>query len=111
MNVFGGVDEIHRLVEETGCHFCIDFAHVLARYKDYNFKEVFEKFGRHKKLHLHFSGIEHGDKGEKFHKPTPKGEWKKLLSNLPKNKEIVIINESPSPIEDSLTGLSIYTSD
>ncbi len=108
-NVFGSVDEIYKLSEETGCEFCIDFAHILARYKSYNFKEVFKKFKKHKKLHLHFSGIEYGKKGEKHHKRTTRKEWKKLISNLPKNKEIVVINESPSPVEDSVLGARIYS--
>lgn len=109
INVFGSVDEIYRLCEETGCGFCIDFAHILARYKSYNFKEVFKKFRKYKKLHLHFTGIEYGEKGEKHHEQTSKKEWKKLISNLPKNKEIVIINESPSPVEDSVLGARIYS--
>ena len=109
INVFGSVDEIYRLCEETGCEFCIDFAHILARYKLYNFKDVFKKFKKHKKFHLHFSGIEYGEKGEKHHKQTSKKEWKKLISNLPKDKEVVIINESPSPVEDSVLGARIYS--
>ena len=43
VNVFGSVDETLRLVRETGCDFCIDFAHILAREKEYKFDEVFEK--------------------------------------------------------------------
>src|SRR6056297_2992713 len=31
VNVFGSVEEISSLVKETGCGFCIDFAHILAR--------------------------------------------------------------------------------
>jgi deoxyribonuclease-4 len=109
VNVFGSVDEIYRLCEETDCEFCIDFSHILARYKSYNFEEVLKKFAKHKKLHIHFSGIEHGEKGEKHHKRTTRKEWKKLLDNLPKNKEIVVINESPAPVQDSLLGLRIYS--
>ena len=109
INVFGSVDEIYRLCEETDCEFCIDFAHILARYKSYNFEEIFKKFNKHKQFHLHFSGIEYGEKGEKHHKQTSKEEWKKLISKLPKNKEIVIINESPSPVEDSVLGVKIYS--
>jgi deoxyribonuclease-4 len=45
-NVFGSIDEINKLVVETGCDFCIDFAHVLARYGNYNFEEIKEKFGK-----------------------------------------------------------------
>ncbi|MEK6875495.1 MAG: TIM barrel protein [Nanoarchaeota archaeon] len=113
LNVFGSVEEISQLVKDTGCHFCIDFAHILAREKDYKFKEVFEKFEKTEnaknsdEMHIHFSGIEYGEKGEKKHKKTDKKEWKKLLENLPKDKNIVIINESPTPVEDSLDGLTI----
>ena len=110
VNVFGSVDEIKKLAEETGCGFCIDFAHILAREKEYKFSEVFKKFSEHKNFHIHFSGIEYSEKGERNHKKTEKPELKKLISALPKNKEIVIINESPSPVEDSLLGLKIYNS-
>jgi deoxyribonuclease-4 len=105
VNGFGTIDEIYRLYEETDCEFCIDFAHILARYKSYNFEEVFKKFRKAKKFHLHFSGITYGEKGEKHHKKTARREWKKLLENLPENKDIVIINESPSPVQDSVEGL------
>ena len=107
INVFGSVDEIYKLVEETGCGFCIDFAHVLAREKRIDFEKLKRLF-RQKKWHCHFSGIEYGEKGEKHHKKTPASELKKLISNLPTTKDITIINESPSPIEDSLLGLRIY---
>ena len=33
VNVFGSFGQIAKLVEETGCEFCIDFAHILARDK------------------------------------------------------------------------------
>ncbi len=108
INVFGSIEEIGKLVDETGCSFCIDFAHILARYGDYNFEKVFEKFGNHKKLHIHFSGIVYGEKGEKHHKKTTEKEWEELISHLPKDKEIVIINESPFPVEDSILGLKIF---
>ena len=107
INVFGSIEEISSLVENTGCEFCIDFAHILAREKDYNFKKIKEKFGKSKKWHVHFSGIEFGEKGEKRHKPTEKRELKKLLENLPDKNEIVVINESPQAVEDSVLGLNI----
>lgn len=108
INVFGSVEEIAKLSKETGCEFCIDFAHILAREKNYRFKETLEIFKDKKELHIHFSGIVYGDKGEKHHKKTENGEWKKLISNLPKNKEITIINEAPNPVEDSVAGLKLY---
>ena len=48
-----------------------------------------------------------GNKNEKKHKKTETKEWKNLLENLPKDKEIIIVNESPSMIEDSIEGLKI----
>lgn len=107
INVFGGIDEIEKLVKDTKCSFCIDFAHILARYKDYKFKEIFKKFSKYKDIHIHFSGIIYGEKGERSHKKTEEGEIKKLLSNLPKNKNITIINESPFSVEDSLISIKL----
>lgn len=105
-NVFGSIEEISGLVKETGCGFCIDFAHILARYDTYNFSLIKKQFHQ-ENWHCHFSGIEYGNKGEKHHKKTPEKEWKKVISNLPKNKNIIIINESPSPVEDTISGLKL----
>jgi len=107
-NVFGSVEEISRLVTETGCGFCIDLAHVLARYGDYNFDLIKKSFPR-KEWHCHFSGIVYGDKGERYHKLTPREEWKKVLQGIPGDKQVVIINESPEPVSDSVLGLEVYT--
>lgn len=109
VNVFGSVEEIAQLVNDTQCSFCIDFAHILAREKDYNFEKVLKIYGKYKNWHIHFSGIEYGEKGEKHHKLTPQSEWKKLLDFLPKDKECVIVNESPEPMEDAVNGLKIYS--
>ncbi len=113
VNVFGSVDEVRKLVNDTGCSFCIDFAHILAREKNYLFKETLEKFKDFKEMHLHFSGIVYGEKGEKHHKATQESEWKKLIDALKKfakNKEIIIINEAPDSLGDSIKGLKIYKS-
>lgn len=108
VNVFGSVDEIKSLVVETGCDMCIDFAHILARYKKYMFKEIFEKFKDSKSFHIHFSGIEYGEKGEKRHIMTPREDLKELIRSLPKNKEITIINESPDPVAGALMGVKLF---
>lgn len=106
VNVFGSIDEISRLVKETGCEYCIDFAHILARDKKVNYAKIKNAFPS-KIWHVHFSGIVYGEKGEKHHKETEKSEWQELLKNLPKDKEIVIVNESPSMIVDSEIGLKL----
>lgn len=108
VNVFGSVDEIKRLVSETGCSFCIDFAHLLARSQGKtSYKEMYDSVKEFPELHCHFSGIVYGDKGEKNHKLTPESEIKKLLEVLPKTKDIIIINESPDPLGDSVKSLEI----
>ncbi|MCW8966860.1 MAG: TIM barrel protein [Candidatus Pacearchaeota archaeon] len=107
VNVFGGVDEIRSLVEQTGCDFCIDFAHVLARDKRYRFREVFEMFKDKDSFHIHFSGIEYGDKGERRHVETPREGFRDLIENLPKGKDITIISESPDPVAGAVLGLDI----
>jgi deoxyribonuclease IV len=107
INVFGSIDEIGRLVNETKCSFCIDFAHILARDKIVDYKKINEKFNESKKWHCHFSGINYTEKGERNHIKTQKNSWVDLLKNLPKNKEITIINESPDMVVDSIEGLKL----
>jgi len=106
-NVFGSINEISRLVKETSCGFCIDLAHVLARYGAYEIA-LLKKYFPEKRWHCHFSGIEYGKLGEKHHKKTSINDIKNLLKILPKNKKITIINESPCPIEDSVASIKIY---
>ncbi len=106
VNVFGTIEEISRLVKETGCGFCIDFAHILARYKDYNFDEVKKLFPQ-KHWHIHFSGIEYNDKGERRHLRVKESEWKTVLTNLPKDKSYTVICESPEPVKDAVLGLKV----
>lgn len=106
VNVFGSIEEISRLVRESGCGFCIDFAHILARDKRVDYENIAKLFPR-KRWHCHFSGIIYGDKGEKSHKPTEKSEWRVLFENLPNDREIIIVNESPTMIEDCIEGLAL----
>ncbi|MEK6824223.1 MAG: hypothetical protein AABY02_00035, partial [Nanoarchaeota archaeon] len=49
----------------------------------------------------------YGEKAEKNHIPYKDNEWKELLANLPRDKEITIINESPTMVEDCKSGLRI----
>lgn len=111
INVFGSVEQVAKLADETGCEFCIDFAHILARDKKLDFEKIFKLFGKHKKWHCHFSGIVYSEKGEKHHRLTEKKEWKELLGELRKfggEKEIVIINESPDPVGDAVKGAEVW---
>jgi deoxyribonuclease IV len=108
INVFGSIDEISRLIKETGCGCCIDFAHILARYGERKFEEVKKAFPQ-KKWHVHFSGINYGEKGEKNHIPTEKKEWETLFEFLNGlDKEIVLICEAPDPLGDVVKGKGIW---
>jgi deoxyribonuclease IV len=107
INVFGSIEEISRLVKDTGCSFCIDYAHILAREKSVDYARIEELFPG-KDWHVHFSGIVYGDKGEKKHKTTSGGEWKELLGKLPSGKDIRIVNESPTHVEDAVEGLKLW---
>jgi len=106
VNVFGSVEEISRLVNETGCSFCIDFAHILARDKKVDYEKIIKAFPQ-KKWHCHFSGIEYNEKGERNHINVERKQWKDLFDNLPKDKDITIVCESPNRVEDSIEGIEI----
>ena len=109
INVFGKEEEILKLIKDTGCFFTIDFAHLWARsLGKMSYKEMYDKVKSFDELHCHFSGIEFTDKGEKNHKITPESQLKELIAALPRNKDIVIINESPYPVQDSVKALKIY---
>ena len=108
-NVFGSVDEILRLVKETGIRFCLDFAHIKARQEQNRipYDEIFRRFDG--ALHIHLSGIVYGEKGERRHVLTQEKEIRDLIKKLPKHREITIINESPDPVGDSLKTLKILS--
>lgn len=109
VNVFGDIDEILRLVKDTKCYFCIDFAHIFARLQgNINYDEYFKKLKNFRGLHIHFSGINYGPKGEKNHIITPADKIKELIKYVKKyNKTAVIINESPDPVGDSIKSLKL----
>jgi deoxyribonuclease-4 len=106
VNVFGSPEQISKLAKETNCEFTIDFAHTLAREKSIDYNKLKKLFPQ-KDWHCHFSGIQYSEKGEQKHLKTKTSEWKQLLKNLPKDKNITIINESPDMINDTEEGLKL----
>ncbi len=105
INVFGSIQEILKLIKDTKCSFCLDFAHLKARHQGkITYEEILSKFKKFKNIHAHFSGIVWGKKGERYHKSTPTVEIKNLIKAIKKShiKIITIINESPTPILDSI---------
>lgn len=104
INVFGSLNEILRLSKDTGCGYCIDFAHIFAKNLGrIDYKEVLDKI-KVKKFHSHFSGIKYGKKGEKRHlKINAHPPLPPLIKEVIKRKlDIIIICESPDPLGDSL---------
>ncbi|MBS3107976.1 TIM barrel protein [Candidatus Woesearchaeota archaeon] len=102
---FGSLDELIKLVKETGCKLCVDFAHLLARDQKIDYKEVFEKLKvlKLKELTCHFSGIEFTAKGERRHLLLDKKHTKELLSEAKKQSyDMIIICEAPNTWEGSL---------
>jgi len=101
---FGDLDENLKLMKDTGCKICIDFAHLKARYNGkIDYDEIFSKIKHLKHIHCHFSGIEYTQKGERKHLITPEKEIQELLHYMKKyHMDATIINESPDPLGDSI---------
>ncbi len=100
---------------------CIDFAHLHARTQAYNtpreFAEILNRvealLGRDAlhELHVHFSGIAYGEKGEKHHLPLKESDfhyedWLSVLKAY--HVEGVLISESPNIEEDALLAQKTY---
>jgi deoxyribonuclease-4 len=98
---FGSVEEIRRLMKDTGCGITVDFSHLYARQQGkIDYAKLLRKLP--KKFHAHFSGIEYGEKGEKKHVVTKKKFFEPLVKELIKRKlDITLINESPQPYKDA----------
>ncbi|MFW5990934.1 MAG: TIM barrel protein [Candidatus Nanoarchaeia archaeon] len=107
---FGSVEELMRLHKETGCHVCVDFAHLKARNQgDVDYNEIIEQVRTLGHIHAHFSGIEWGEKGEKKHLITPEDAIEPLARTVTENAlDITIINESPEPIEDAVKMKEVF---
>jgi deoxyribonuclease-4 len=114
---FGSLEEVIKLSQELeGVLPVIDFAHLhartggsLKRYQD--FASVLEKLeealGRHAldNMHIHVSGIEYGEKGEKRHLNLAESdiEYKLLVKTFREfNIKGVVISESPNLEQDAL---------
>ncbi len=101
---FGSLDELICMKKETGCHLCIDFAHLMARENGkINYSKIMQKIKPLGHIHAHFSGIEFSEKGERRHLLTPESGMRALLFALKKhNLDCTVINESPNPLGDAI---------
>ena len=123
----GDLEEILRLCEEIdGLWPTVDFAHIHARergkYSGENAKEIFIKdleliekmLGSDvaKRLHIHFSGIEYGDKGERKHLILRHSDisFEALAEALVELglTEVTVVSESPILEQDALVMKRIF---
>lgn len=113
--VFGSLEETIRLVKETGCSLCVDFAHLWARNQGHiSYPEMLDKIQKELKpehLHIHFSGIAYGPSGERNHevmndKNPPFTPLAREI--LERELDVTIISESPVTWKDSLMMKEIF---
>jgi deoxyribonuclease-4 len=99
---FGSLDELLKLMRETGCGITVDFSHLYARQQGkIDYQRLLKRLP--KTFHAHFSGVMYGEKGEKKHVVTTKKFFEPLAKELAKKKlEVTIINESPQPYKDAV---------
>lgn len=113
---FGTLEEVLKLSKEFDLYPTVDPAHMHARTngkinstKEWNAMfDLYEKYLGKKSLknvHMHFSGIAYGPKGEKHHLPLEESDaqWKDFLAVLKKRSiEGTVVCESPLLEEDTL---------
>lgn len=122
---FGSLEEIIKIcLEVPNTLPCVDFAHLHARtggknnsYKE--FAETLEMVGKNlgdnalKDIHIHMSGIEYSDKGERKHLKLDESDmnYKELMKALKDyNVAGTVICESPVLEEDALIMKARYES-
>lgn len=113
---FGTLEEVLKLSKEFGIYPCVDPAHMHARTNGawntakewHTMFDLYEKALGKKSLqsvHMHFSGIAYGEKGEKHHLPLRESDakWKDFLKVLKERKVGgVVVCESPLLETDTL---------
>ena len=113
---FGSLEEVLRLSREFGIYPTVDPAHMHARTngawnstKEWN--EMFDLYEEYlgsdslKTVHMHYSGIEYTEKGERKHLPLKESDakWEDFLKVLKKrNIEGTVVCESPLLEKDTI---------
>ncbi len=112
---FGTLDEVLEITEVEGVLPCVDFSHLHAITGKYNSKDEFasilarveDRLGRFglDNMHIHVSGIEYSDKGEKRHLVFSESDFKyKELAQAFSDFDIrgMVVCESPNLEVDAL---------
>lgn len=113
---WGTLDETLAIAKEFDLYPCIDVAHMHARQNGAinsakEFDELFDRYAEVlgkkslKNMHIHYSGIAYGEKGEKHHLTFEESDlrWTDFLKVL-KKREIggFLVCESPAMEDDTL---------
>ncbi len=113
---FGTLEEVLRISKEFEIYPTVDPAHMHARTNGLinsteEWNEMFDLYESYlgknslKHVHMHYSGIAYGPKGEKKHLPLEESDarWKDFLAVLKKRKiEGVVVCDSPLLEEDTV---------
>lgn len=121
---FGTLEEVLTISKEFDIYPCVDPAHLHARSNGgvnsaHEWNAMFDLYEDYlgaaslRRMHLHFSGIAYGPKGEKHHLPLRESDarWEDFLAVLQKRKIGGICTcESPLMEEDTLLLQATYDS-
>lgn len=113
---FGALEEVLTVSKEFGIYPCVDVSHMHARangamnsVKEWNamFDQYEEALGKKslQSMHIHLSGIDYTEKGERKHLPFADADikWREFLTVLKKRKiGGVLVCESPTMENDTL---------
>jgi len=110
---WGTLDETLKLARETGCSFCVDYAHIYARNRgNIDYGQVLDKIQKSecKHIHCHFSNINYGLKGELNHLVLDSRPPFEPLARgiLERGLDATIISESPITWRDSLKMKGVF---
>jgi deoxyribonuclease IV len=121
---FGTVEEVLTVSKEFEIYPCVDISHLHARsnggFNDsHSWNELFDQYadalGRKslQTMHLHLSGIEYSDKGERKHLPLEESDtdWRGYLHIL-KDRGVggILVSESPALEDDAILLQKTYES-
>jgi deoxyribonuclease-4 len=119
---WGTLDEVLEISKEFGIYPCVDVAHMHARANGAvnstkEFDELLDRYAKVlgkkslKSMHIHYSGIAYGEKGEKNHLSFEESDlkWKDFLKVL-KKRDVggVLVCESPEMEDDTMLLQATY---
>ena len=113
---FGTLEEVLKISKEFGIYPTVDPAHMHARTNGLinsikEWEEMLDSYESYlgkdslKQMHMHFSGIAYGPKGEKYHLPLEESDakWRDFLKVLKKRRVGgTVVCESPMLEKDTL---------